>query len=125
MDDHLAQYNQVDIALDTLPYSGCTTTCEALWMGVPVVTLARNESRSRMSTGILRQIGLEQLIADSEPDMVALAVSLANDREGLKTLKSGIRQKMESSSLLDSLGFTRELEAVYRELWRTWCTKNG
>jgi len=78
-----------------------------------------------MSTGILRQIGLEQLIADSEPDMVALAVSLANDREGLKTLKSGIRQKMESSSLLDSLGFTRELEAVYRELWRTWCTKNG
>ena len=125
MDDHLAQYNQVDIALDTLPYSGCTTTCEALWMGVPVVTLARNESRSRMSTGILRQIGLEQLIADSEPDIVALAVSLANDREGLKTLKSGIRQKMESSSLLDSLGFTRELEAVYRELWRTWCTKNG
>jgi predicted O-linked N-acetylglucosamine transferase (SPINDLY family) len=105
--DHLALYDRAHIALDTLPYSGCTTTCEALWMGVPVITLQRPEPRSRLSLGVLRQAGLIDLIAESPDAYVDLARELATDVDKLQ--------------LLDAVALTRSIESAYRQMWRRYC----
>ncbi len=118
---HLALYNRVDIALDPFPYHGTTTTCEALWMGVPVITLAGRTHVSRVGVSLLRNMGLEELIAASPENYVALAVELANDLPRLSRLHSTLRKRMEQSPLTDAPSFAREVEAVYRRVWREWC----
>jgi predicted O-linked N-acetylglucosamine transferase (SPINDLY family) len=108
----------VDIALDTFPYHGTTTTCEALWMGVPVVTLAGQTHASRVGVSLLSNLGHPEWIATSPEGYVKIAVELAGDLPRLAQLRSTLRGRMEASPLMDAPGFAREIEAAYREMWR-------
>ncbi|MBY0431609.1 MAG: tetratricopeptide repeat protein [Rhodospirillales bacterium] len=125
MGEHLKIYHQVDIALDTFPYNGMTTTCEAVWMGVPVLALTGDTTASRYSTSVLSAVGLNQYIADSAEDFIARAVRLAADRDGLRSLKAGLRRQVLDSPLCDHAGFTAAVEAAYREMWRRWCREKA
>jgi predicted O-linked N-acetylglucosamine transferase (SPINDLY family) len=119
--DHLGAYAHVDIALDTFPYNGTTTTCEALWMGVPVITLAGERHAARVGVSLLTRVGLTELIAQSPEEYVKLAVELAADTERLVQLRAGMRERMKHSPLCDAKSFTRDLETAYRGMWREWC----
>lgn len=114
--EHLALYGRVDIALDTFPYHGTTTTCEALWMGVPVVTLAGCTHVSRVGVSLLHSVGLDDLIADSPEEYIDKAVALANDRLRLVKLRQNLRLMVASSALMDAKGLTREVEEAYRRM---------
>ena len=121
MPTFLADYGRIDIGLDPFPYNGCTTTCEALWMGVPVVTLAGVMSYSRFGVSLLSNLGLDGLIATDPESYVAKAVELANDRNRLAALRSGLRQRMAASTICDSKAFARVVESAYRMMWKRWC----
>lgn len=123
--DHLELYNKIDIALDTFPYNGTTTTCEALWMGVPVITLISCSHVSRVSFSILSNMGIAEFTADSPDDYIAKAVSLAEDRERLIYLRHNLRSMMEKSPLTDAQGFTKGLENEYRKMWTRWCASDN
>jgi predicted O-linked N-acetylglucosamine transferase (SPINDLY family) len=116
-DDHLAAYNQIDIVLDTFPYHGTTTTCEALWMGVPVVTLAGHTHAERVSYSILRNTGLDELVTWNEPDYIARAIALGTDRAALDALRTAIPEKIRSSILCDPQRFTRQFEALLSDAY--------
>ncbi len=118
---HLALYGCVDIALDTYPYHGTTTTCEALWMGVPVITLAGKTHASRVGVSLLTNSGLPELIAHTESDYVRIATSLANDAARLSELRATLRGKMKASPLMDAPHFALKIEEAFREMWRAWC----
>jgi predicted O-linked N-acetylglucosamine transferase (SPINDLY family) len=118
---HLGTYGRVDIALDPFPYNGGTTSLEALWMGVPFVTLRGNRFISRMGASILTQLGLPELIAESEADYVAKAVALASDRKRLTELRSELRPTMAASPLCDAPTFARNMEAAFRNIWTKRC----
>jgi protein O-GlcNAc transferase len=118
---HLDAYGDIDIALDTFPYNGTTTTCEALWMGVPVITLAGDVHMSRVGASILHCSGLDQLIARDEAEYVRIAVELARDAVKRRTLRAELRTRLAASPLLDHAGFTRKLEAHCRHAWHAWC----
>lgn len=122
--DHLGLYGSVDISLDTYPYNGTTTTCESLWMGVPVVTLLGNRHASRVGASILSRIGMTDLIAESEAAYVESAVMLANDREIMKHLRSTLRSRMAQSPLTDSTRFSRQVEDAYLRMWQAWLSRN-
>lgn len=115
---HLALYHDIDIALDTFPYSGTTTTCEALWMGVPVVTQAGRGHAARVSASLMAAAGLANWIA-STPEAFAARVQAAScDLAGLATLREGLREKMRASPLCDARAHARGVEAAYRAMWR-------
>jgi predicted O-linked N-acetylglucosamine transferase (SPINDLY family) len=122
-DEHLAAYGRVDIALDTFPYHGTTTTCEALWMGVPVVTLAGKTHASRVGVSLLSRVGLTELVAETAEDYVRLATELASDLPRLAELRRTLRPRMAASPLTDAPRFARAIEAAYRDMWRAWCEK--
>ena len=119
--DHLTVYQQVDIALDPFPYNGTTTTCEALWMGVPVITLLGDRHAGRVSASLLTQIGLTELIADSVQAYVDVAAALANDAQRLSELRRTLRARIQASSLCDAPAFARKIEAAYRNMWQLYC----
>jgi predicted O-linked N-acetylglucosamine transferase (SPINDLY family) len=119
-DEYLARYGRMDIALDPFPYPGGTTTCDALWMGVPVVSLAGATAISRGGLSILSNLGLSELIAHSVEEYVEIAVQLANDLPRLRELRSTLRQRMQSSPLMNAPAFARDVEAAFREMWRKW-----
>lgn len=121
--EHLAVYGRVDIALDTFPYHGTTTTCEALWMGVPVVTLAGKTHASRVGVSLLHNIGLEDLIAHSREQYVEIAVKLAGDVARLAQLRATLRTRMAASPLMNAPQFARNMEGAYRRMWSEWCRK--
>jgi len=123
-DRHLALYGRMDIALDTFPYHGTTTTCEAIWMGVPVVSLAGSSHVSRVGVSLLNNIGLPELVADSEEQYLQIAVNLANDLPRLQQLRSTLRPRMQASPLMDAPRFARNIEAAYRQMWRQYCSSN-
>ena len=123
--DHFALYHRIDIALDTFPYNGTTTTCEALWMGVPVVALAGETHAARVGVSILTGLGLDFLVARSPDDYAARAAALAADPQRLQTLRSKLRPLMAASPLTDGPGFARRLEAAYRGMWRRWCASKA
>jgi len=118
---HLAMYAELDVALDTFPYNGTTTTCEAMWMGVPVVTLAARTHAGRVGASLLAAVRLEELIAANREAYVQVAVDLARDRGRLTDLRQGLRQRMLASPLMNGFDFTRRLEAAYRSMWGHWC----
>jgi predicted O-linked N-acetylglucosamine transferase (SPINDLY family) len=118
---HLALYDRVDIALDPFPYNGTTTTCEALWMGVPVVTLRGDRHASRVGASLLTPVGLSDLIAGSVEEYLEIAVALAGDPARLTTLRGSLRPRVAASELCDAPGFARKVEAAYRIMWRRWC----
>lgn len=121
--EHLAYYGRVDVALDTFPYHGTTTTCEAMWMGVPTVSLRGDRHASRVGASLLHSVGLDALIANSHEEFVNAAISLTNDLPALKKLRAGLRERMWTSPLCDAPGFTGDLEAAYRAWWHTWCAE--
>ncbi len=111
--DYLALYGEVDIALDTLPYSGGTTTCDALWMGVPVITLAGERSVLRSAASILATAGLNILVTESAAAYVERAATLASDRRGLQAWRGSMRDRLQGSALLDGQRFARAVETAY------------
>jgi predicted O-linked N-acetylglucosamine transferase (SPINDLY family) len=118
---HLPFYNRIDIALDTYPYHGTTTTCEALWMGVPVVTRAGASHVSRVGVSLLSAVGLPDLVANDADHYVQIAVDLAANPSRLAELRASLRMRMQQSPLMDAAAFARDVEAAYREMWRRWC----
>ncbi len=124
--DHLNLYNQVDLHLDPMPYTGCTTTCEALWMGVPTLTLAGQKKMERMSASILAHVGLEDFIAQTPEDYITKAVDFVTHPELLKDLRQTLRDRLASSQLLDGLGLTEALENAFRQMWHRYlATQNS
>jgi predicted O-linked N-acetylglucosamine transferase (SPINDLY family) len=119
--DHLVYYNQIDIALDTYPYHGTTTTCEALWMGVPVVTCAGPSHVSRVGVSLLSNVGLPELIAKNPDKYVSIATTLAADLPRLADWRNQLRPRLQSSPLMDAPRFARDIQAAYRSMWQTWC----
>lgn len=119
--DFWSLHRHLDIVLDPFPHNGGTTTCDAMWLGVPVVSLTGQAFVSRMGHALLKNIGLPELAAANKQEYVDIAVRLANDTERLKTLRSGMRARLLASGLCDAAGFTHHLEAAYREMWRGWC----
>ena len=118
---HLGVYGRIDIGLDTFPYNGTTTTCEASWMGVPVVTLAGDRHAGRVGVSLLSRIGLGEMIAASVDDYIEVAVALAGDRTRLRDLRGGMRGMIAASGLTDGKAFAAGLEAAWRTVWREWC----
>jgi predicted O-linked N-acetylglucosamine transferase (SPINDLY family) len=115
---HLLQYGQVDIALDSLPNGGCTTTCEALWMGVPVITLAGTGYVSRMSTAVLHGAGLADWCADSEADYLQLAIVQAANVQHLRQSRPSWRSRLQQSPLGDAVDLMRQLELAFVQMYQ-------
>lgn len=122
---HLAAYGRMDIALDTFPYHGTTTTCEALWMGVPVISLAGKVHVSRVGVSILSNVGVPECVAQTPDEYVQKAVALAADRQRLVDLRTGLRERMRNSPLCDVAKFVGNLEAAYRDMWQTYCQSDS
>ena len=114
--DYLEQYADIDIALDTFPYTGGVTTCEALYMGVPVIAKAGGTHGSRFSTSILENAGLSQLVARGDMEYVRKAVELADSPDILRRLHRDLRAHVEASPLMDAKGYMKDLEDIYREI---------
>ncbi len=114
-------YNKIDIALDPFPFNGGTTTLDALWMGVPVISLAGEHFTARMGVTILNNIGLPEVIAETEAAYVDLAVGFATDPATLRAIRHNLRQKMSGSRMMDFSAFARDMEAAYRGMWQAWC----
>ena len=121
--EFMAHYQHIDIALDPVPYNGGTTTYQALWMGAPVVTLAGANFCSRMSASFLGNLGLNELIAETPEEYVEIATGLANDRDRVLDLRAGMRDRMRAAPCCDPARFTRNLESLYRDIWRDWCAR--
>jgi predicted O-linked N-acetylglucosamine transferase (SPINDLY family) len=119
--DYLALYRSIDVALDPHPFGGGTTTCDALWMGVPVVSLVGNTAVSRAGSTLLTNAGLEKLVAHSADQYVELAAGLMRDAGGLAALRGQLRERLESSPVMDARQFARDLEAAFVTVWRAWC----
>ncbi len=119
--DYMRWYDAVDIILDTAPYSGANTTCDALFMGVPVITAPGVRTASRSAASILSAAGLTEFICDGGDDYVKRAVQLAAEPERLVALRGALRARLKASPIMDEPGFTRDLEAAYRRMWTRWC----
>jgi predicted O-linked N-acetylglucosamine transferase (SPINDLY family) len=118
--EHLATYGGIDIALDTFPYNGTTTTCEALWMGIPVVTLRGDRHAGRVGATLLTAAGLSEFIAREGDDYIAIARRLAQDPARLAALRHGLRERLFTSPLCDGTAFARAMETAYNEMWKRW-----
>ncbi|MCC6301188.1 MAG: tetratricopeptide repeat protein, partial [Gammaproteobacteria bacterium] len=121
--EYRALLAEIDIALDPFPYAGTTTTCETLWMGIPVVSLAGESSVSRSGLALLSSLGLQELVANDVADYVRIASELARDPQRLDRLHQEIPQRFDASPLRDEAAFTRDLEDAYRDMWRRWCAR--
>jgi predicted O-linked N-acetylglucosamine transferase (SPINDLY family) len=123
MAEYFGLYQRIDVALDTFPYGGGTTTCDALWMGVPVVSLAGQTAVGRGGVSILSNVGLPELVAQDSEQYVRIAVELAQDLSRLSDLRATLRERMLASPLMDAPRLARNVEAAYREMWQRWCAK--
>jgi protein O-GlcNAc transferase len=119
--EHLGLYNRIDIGLDPFPYNGTTTTCEAIWMGVPVITLAGKTHSCRVGASLLTNTGLPELVAGTNERYIHTAVSLAGDIKRLEALRKALRHMMKESVLTDSNKFIAGLESLFRSIWNKWC----
>jgi protein O-GlcNAc transferase len=125
LSDYFKLYQQVDIALDPFPFNGGTTTCDALWMGVPVVTLKGRTAVGRGGASILANIGAPEYIAQTPDQYVQIALALAADVPRLAELRRTLRGRMQASPLMDAPKFARNIEAAYRRMWHTWCKSDS
>ena len=123
--EHCGRYGSVDIALDPFPFSGATTSFQALWMGVPVVSLKGESFINRAAGSMLFHAGLGELAVDTGEAYLAAARDLAGDREHLKTMRRNLREQLAGSPLCDGPAYARNVEAAYREMWREWCAGPG
>lgn len=121
--EYYATFNRIDIALDPFPYNGGMTTCDALWMGTPVVTRASDLPGSRVGLYLLSVLGLRELVADSGEDYIRIAVELARDRARRERLHQTLRQRMRESDLMNAAQVTRDVEDAFRGMWRSYCAQ--
>jgi predicted O-linked N-acetylglucosamine transferase (SPINDLY family) len=119
--EHLGHYSNVDIGLDPFPFNGVTTTFQALWMGVPVISLAGQTLRSRTTGSILHHLGLNELVVNTPEAYVACAADLAGNLVRLETLRTTLRERITTSPLCDAPAYAHSVEAAYRDMWRKWC----
>ncbi len=122
-EEHLACYSHLDLSLDTFPYNGTTTTCESLWMGVPVIGFLGNRHAARVTASILTRLKLDSLIGKDKDECVEIAVHLAGRPELLEVLRFGLREKMRNSSICNGITFCAELGEAYRQMWKKWCSE--
>jgi len=123
--DFVELHHLVDIALDAHPYSGATTTCDSLWMGVPTLTLTGETSISRSTSSIMQTLGLNDWASNTEDEFVENAIKKSSDVQKLSELRAGLRQRMQSSPLMDAALFTKNLEKAYREVWIEKCKEQN
>jgi predicted O-linked N-acetylglucosamine transferase (SPINDLY family) len=120
---YLEQYHRIDLGLDTLPYNGHTTSLDSYWMGVPVITLVGQTVVGRAGVSQLTNLKFTELIAHSPAQFTQISVDLANHIDRLDELRRTLRQRMEVSSLMNAPRYARNIESVYRQIWRSWCAK--
>lgn len=120
--DYLRLYHQIDICLDTFPANGHTTSLDSLWMGVPVVTLVGETAISRGGLSQLANLGLSELVAANADQFVQIATELSSDLPRLQQLRSTLRERLQSSPLMNAQRFARNIENAFRRMWRTWCS---
>jgi predicted O-linked N-acetylglucosamine transferase (SPINDLY family) len=118
---YLDLFNQIDVHLDSFPYHGCTTTCDALWMGVPTITLAGQAYASRMGVSLLTQVDLRDFIAQLPQDYVEIAARVVADLSRLRELRSSLRMRMRTSPLMDYSRLAHNIEGAFRIAWARWC----
>jgi predicted O-linked N-acetylglucosamine transferase (SPINDLY family) len=123
--DYIAAYHRIDVGLDPFPYNGGVTTADALWMGVPTVTLKGQTAVGRAGSSILSNANLPELVADSPGAYVRVAAELAADLSQLAALRSGMRSRMTASPLMNAPRFASDFEAALRQMWRKWCGGGG
>ena len=121
--DYVRLFEKIDVALDPFPCNGMTTTCHALWMGVPVVALAGTRAISRAGDSLLRTVGLPEWVAQNEEDYIRIATRWADDLPRLAALRGTLRSRMQNSPLMDAPRFARNVEAAYRATWQRWCAE--
>jgi predicted O-linked N-acetylglucosamine transferase (SPINDLY family) len=121
--EFLRLFERIDLALEPFPYNGGTTTCEALWMGIPVPTFPGDSAVSRIGLSILTAAAMPEFIATSRADYLRLITSLAADLPRLAMLRSTLRARMKASAFMDAPRFARNVEYAYRQMWRTWCAQ--
>ncbi len=118
--EHLRFYDQIDICLDPFPYNGTTTSCEALWMGVPIIALLGDRHAARVTASLITQVGLDYLVAIDVDDYVEKAAWLASDLDRLHEIRKNLRENMRTSPLCDQVAHTRGVEEAYRTMWKKW-----
>ena len=123
--DHLAMYSRVHVALDPTPYNGTTTTCEALWMGVPVVTMTGDRHASRVSTSLLSAAGLHEWIAPDAGSFARIAGDLVTDAARLSAFRADAQRMLQASALLDGRGYAARVHAAIRQCWQRWCANQA
>jgi protein O-GlcNAc transferase len=116
-------HNRVDLMLDTFPVTGGTTTCDSLWMGVPVVTLAGATQTSRVGLSLLATVGLSELVARTPEQYIEVAAALAADLPRLAAMRAGLRKRIQQSPLMNAERFTENLEGAFRTMWHSWCDR--
>ncbi|MBC2595044.1 tetratricopeptide repeat protein [Ruficoccus amylovorans] len=119
--EHLRSYEEIDIALDPLSYNGTTTTCDALTMGVPVLTLPGRTHASRVSASLMHRVGLDGWVARDEEHFIEIGALAAQNPEALAQLRQDLRARFLASPLSDGASMARDLEFAYRRMWRRWC----
>ena len=119
--NYLEEYRDIDIALDTMPYNGGLTTCETLFMGVPVVTAAGRTHGSRIGASILTNADLKELVAQNQMEYVKKIIQIASNPSLIKRYHSGLREHVRNSSLMDTKNYMKELERIYRQMWMEFC----
>jgi len=120
-EEYIRLYSRIDIGLDPFPYGGGITTCDSLWMGVPLVTLSGRTAVGRAGRSILSNVGLQELVANEPSQYVSIATELAADLPRLNDLRSTLRQRLQQSPLMDAPRFARNIESAYRQMWQAWC----
>jgi predicted O-linked N-acetylglucosamine transferase (SPINDLY family) len=123
--EHMACYNDIDIALDPMPYNGTTTTCEAMWMGVPVVVLKGERHAARVGASIVTRVGMPEWAAASKAAYVAKAMELAGNPKRLAAIRASLRGRMRTSALCNADFFAGSVEKSYRQMWQEWCSREG
>jgi protein O-GlcNAc transferase len=123
--EHLEAYRMVDIALDTYPYTGCTTTADALWMGVPVLTVAGRSMVSRQAAAVLTGAGHDEWICKNVEELASTAIELVSNIPRLAKLRANLRRQVAKSQLIDGADLARCTEAAFREWWKQWLESNG
>jgi predicted O-linked N-acetylglucosamine transferase (SPINDLY family) len=124
-EQHMTICREVDIALDSYPYAGTTTTCDTLWMGIPVITMAGSTHVSRVGASLLARVGLGELVCMDAESYVRQAIALSGNVERLSEIRTGLRDRMQASSLCDAGTFVGGFEEMLRMVWRRWCESSS
>jgi len=123
--EHLREYERIDICLDTFPFNGHTTTCDAFWMGVPIISLYGASFASRLGLSLLRSVGLEFFAAGTAEEYVAKATALAKNHQSLVKIRASMRERMLSCGLCNAKRLALGVEDAYRKMWHRWCKARG